>query len=182
MREDDRADLIAMTLERPHARARGCVPDLDRAIPRSRRELPRVVREGDRPDPTPTTMPLERPHARARRRVPDLDRAIARSRRELPRVAREGDRPDRTAMALERLHARARRRVPDLDRVIVRSRRELPRVVREGDRLDPTAMALKRLQTWTPLAFHNRLSQNPFWLFPLPLLSRQAVSRAEYKR
>ena len=126
-------------VERLQTLARRRVPDLDGAIVRSRRELPRVVREHDRRDPI--AMALERLQTLARRRVPDLDGAIVRSRRELPRVVREHDRPDPIAMAVERLQTLARRRVPDLDGAIVRSRRELPRVVREHDRPDPIAMA-----------------------------------------
>src|SRR5690349_10514205 len=94
-----------MALEGLQARPAARIPDLDRLVPRRRRQLGRVVREGYRVDRT--AMALERLQARPAARIPDLDRLVPRRRRQLGRVVREGYRPDRTAMALEGLQARA---------------------------------------------------------------------------
>ncbi|KAM6510850.1 hypothetical protein FSOLCH5_011295 [Fusarium solani] len=63
-----------MALERLHARARGCVPDLNRPVARARRETLAIRREHHRDHQI--AMALKRLHARARGCVPDLDRPV----------------------------------------------------------------------------------------------------------
>ena len=84
-------------------------------------------------------------------------------------------------MAVERLEAFPRLRIPDLDGAVVRRRRDMIVVVREGDRPDRAAMALERLEAAAPTISHIRLGDNPFGLFLLEQLSRQAASWTEYE-
>lgn len=78
-----------MALEGLQACIAARIPDFDCAVIRRRRQLGRVVREGDWSDST--AMALEGVPARAAARIPDLDRLVIRRRRQLGRVMREGD-------------------------------------------------------------------------------------------
>ena len=84
-------------------------------------------------------------------------------------------------MPLQRLQVFPGGRVPDLDGLVIGCGRDPLVVVRECHQLEPGAVPLQRQEAGTPIILHCWLRHNPVRRLLLKYLSRQAVSRTEYK-